>query len=495
MTTSTKQLLRQKSPVIVAAAMLAVLSAGSGCNRQAAKPPEQPVPKVTVTEVVSQETVDSDEYTGQTEASETVEVRARVFGYLKTIEFQDGDYVTGPELGPNGEVLKDKEGQVLFTIEPDEYKAINEQSLSRIDLNKANLELAKAKHARNEKLVKSGAASREDYEESAAAVQSAEAAITAAQADANRTAVDLKYTVIRAPISGRIDRALVTKGNLLTGGMTSGTLLTKIVQEQPMYVYFDVDERSLLRYMDQRAESRASAPGSLRDAGIPCYLQLADEEDFSHEGQLDFASAEVDRGTGTARIRGVFLNENRELASGLFVRVRIPVSQPYQALLIPERALATDQSIKFVYVVGGDGTAERRTVELGAQRGDLRIITKGLEAGERIIVKGLQRVKPGQKVEPEVVAAAVPPAALKPTTMHKPVSEATSVDRRPSSTAAETEPIEHTKVESPGAEPPPPEEAATATTRAASPKTEVPATDSPSSKATPPASPPRKRKF
>jgi RND family efflux transporter MFP subunit len=298
--------------------------------------------------------------------------------------------------------------------------------LSRIALNSAQLELAKAKLARSEKLVPSGAVSREEYEENVAAVKEAEAKITAAQADANRTAVDLKYTELKAPISGRIDRALVTKGNLLTGGQASGTLLTKIVQEQPMYVYFDVDERSLLRYMRQRSESRAAAPGSLRELGVPCYLKLADEKDFTHEGQLDFAASEVESGTGTARIRAVFPNTDRALASGLFVRVRIPVSEPYQALLIPERALATDQNIKYVYVVGSDGAAARRSVELGAQRGEMRIVTKGLEAGERVIVKGLQRVKPGQKVEAELVEATLPP-----TTVQRPVTPAPPPQTRP----------------------------------------------------------------
>jgi RND family efflux transporter MFP subunit len=401
--------------VILIAVFCAVLPLGSGCDRPAPAAAQQQVPKVTVTAVVSQETVDADEYTGQTEASESVEVRARVFGYLQSIEFKDGDLVTGPEVGPNGEVLK--EGQTLFTIEPDEYQAIHQQSVSRIDLNQANLELAQAKLARNTKLVQSGAVSKEEYEESVAAVKSAEATITAAKADANRTAVDLKYTVIRAPISGRIDRAIVSKGNLLTGGQSSGTLLTKIVQEQPMHVYFDVDERSLLRYMRQRRGSLQSAPGSLRDLELKCYLQLADEKDFSHEGTLDFASSELNKSTGTARIRGVFPNKNRLLASGLFVRVRIPLTLPYQALMIPERALATDQSIKFVYVVGSDGLASRRSVELGAQRGDMRIVTSGLQAGEQVIVKGLQRVRPGQKVEPEVEKTGSPT-----TTVHKPVA-------------------------------------------------------------------------
>src|SRR3954452_5683689 len=185
----------------------AALAAIAGCKKTAASVAEQPVPKVTVTAVVSQETIDSDEYTGQTEASEIVEIRARVFGYLKSIEFKDGDYVT--------------EGQTLFTVEPDEYDAIHQQSLARIDLNAANLALAKAKHGRNEKLVTTGAVSREEYEETLAAVQASEAAITAAKADANKTAVDLKYTVLKSPIDGRIDRAFVTKGNLLTGGQSS----------------------------------------------------------------------------------------------------------------------------------------------------------------------------------------------------------------------------------------------------------------------------------
>src|SRR3954468_7718845 len=253
----------------LAIAAVAIAPLAAGCNKAAPAASEQPTPKVTVMPVASHETIDADEYTGQTEASESVEIRARVFGYLKSIEFQDGDFV--------------KEGQTLFTIEPDEYQAIHQQSLSRIDLNAANLALAKAKHARNEQLVRTGAVTREEYEETLAAVQSSEAAITAAKADANKTAVDLKYTVLKAPISGRIDRAFVSKGNLLTGGMSSGTLLTKIVNEQPMYVYFDVDERSLLRYMRQRTESRQTAPGSLRDENLVCHLQLADENDFPHE--------------------------------------------------------------------------------------------------------------------------------------------------------------------------------------------------------------------
>jgi RND family efflux transporter MFP subunit len=368
--------------VLVCALLIAI----SGCEKAGLPTVEQTVPKVTTAAVIQQQTTDYDEYTGRTEASETVDIHARVFGYLKSIEFKDGDFV--------------KEGQTLFTIEPDEYDAIHNQSLSKIAVWEAKLKVAKANLARRQALMATpGAVSREELEEYAASATEAEASLNAAKADANRTAVDLKYTVVQAPISGRIDRAIVSKGALLTGGTGSGTLLTKIVDEQPMYVYFDVDERSLLRYMRQRTDSRNTDPGSLRELGIDCYVRLADEKDFPHKGKLDFVESEVNTSTGTARLRGVFENKDDALSSGLFVRVRVPASEPYQALLIPERALATDQSVKYVYVVGDDGIATRRTVELGPQRGDMRIVSSGLKTGERVIVKGLQRVRPGQKVE------------------------------------------------------------------------------------------------
>jgi len=351
-------------------------------------------PQVSVTEVVTREILDSDEYTGRTEASEIVEIRSRIFGFLKSIDFNDGDYV--------------QKGQTLFTIEPDEYAAIHDQSVARIAVNEANLGLARTKLAMKEKLRPNGAISEEEYKEAVSAVLEAEATVAAAKADANRTAVDLKYTEIKSPINGRIDRKLVSIGNLLTGGQNSGTLLTTIVNEQPMYVYFDVDERSLLGYMRNRAREDAST-GNLTNLGVECFVQLADEKDFPHRGMLDFASAAVNASTGTARLRAVFENADHALTSGLFVRVRIPAGKPYQALLIPERSLSTDQNVKFVYVVGDDGVANRRVVELGKLEGDMRVITSGLSAGDRVIVKGMQRVKPGQRVEAQLESTAPAP--------------------------------------------------------------------------------------
>jgi RND family efflux transporter MFP subunit len=367
---------------------------GCGAAPEAAK---LPVPKVTVVPVISKETTDADEYIGRTEASEIVEVRARVFGYLKSIDFKDGDYV--------------EKGKKLFTIEEDEYDAINKVSLSRIELAKTKHDLAKATAARKEPLLKSGAVTRQEYDEDLAKIDEALAGIKAAEADANRTGVDLKHTELFAPISGRMDRAYVTAGNLLTGGLTNGTLLTKIVNENPMHVYFDVDERSLLRYMRMRKQIGNDKPGNLSELDWPCSLQLADEKDFPHAGKLDFASAEVTTSTGTARIRAAFDNPDGILASGLFVRIKIPLSrEPYKALMIPERSLATDLSVKYVYVVGGDRKAERRNVQLGGQVGDQRIVKSGLQEGEQVIVKGVQRVKPGQEVEVEKAVASHVPA-------------------------------------------------------------------------------------
>ncbi len=347
-------------------------------------------PVVTVTPAIQQMTLDYDEYVGRTEASETVEVRARVSGVLQTVHFQDGSLVEA--------------GQPLFTIEKDQYAAVHAQSISRISLYKANLGLAESSFERSKKLLPQGAISQEEYDEAEAAVVAANAQMNAALKDAELSQLDLNYTDILSPITGRIDRAYVTPGNMLTGGIGSGTLLTRIVKDQPIYAYIDIDERSVLRYLRQR---RSDLPSSntatipLRELGIECELQLQDETDYPHVGLLDFAENRVDAATGTIRIRGVFENEDGLLRGGLFVRVRIPIGEPYEAVLIPEQSIGSEQGEKYAYVINASGKAERRGLALGGSQGTLRVVKAGLQAGEDVVVKGIQRLQPGMQVTTE----------------------------------------------------------------------------------------------
>jgi RND family efflux transporter MFP subunit len=362
----------------------------SGCNSPTASPPVAKPPVVTVSPAVKQATVDYDEFVGRTEATETVEVRARISGVLQKVHFLDGSMV--------------EQGQLLFTIEKDQYAAVHAQSISRISLYKANLGLAESSFERSKKLFPQGAISKEEYDEAEAAVIAANAQMTAAEKDAELSQLDLNYTEILSPITGRIDRALITPGNMLTGGLGSGTLLTRIVKDKPIYAYVDIDERSVLRFL-RKARAKPPATNSettaLRDLGIQCELQLQDETDYPHVGILDFAENEVDSATGTIRIRGVFDNERGMLRGGLFVRVRIPVSEPYQAVLIPEQAIGSEQGEKFAFVVSAEGKSEKRSLELGGMVGNMRVVKQGLSAGEDVVVKGIQRVRPGLQVTVE----------------------------------------------------------------------------------------------
>jgi len=299
---------------------------------------------------------------------------------------------------------------LLATIEPDDYQAIHDQSLSRIVLAETQLELAQSVFARSEDLLKNAAISQQEFDENAAKLKQAKAGVAVAKSDAARSALDLKYTNVNAPIAGRIDRAMVNAGNIVTGGIGSGTLLTRIVNDSPIYVYMDVDEASILKYirMNTEAEEKEATGRSLRELGIPCELQLGDETGYPHVGILDFLETQIDRQTGTIRLRGIFENKDLLLRSGMFVRMRIPVSKPYSAVLIPEVAIGTEQTDKFAFVVNKDNVAERRKLTLGRAKGTQRIVTAGIEEGETVIVNGIQRVRPGMKVRPELLAVAEP---------------------------------------------------------------------------------------
>lgn len=364
-----------------------------GCgDEQATAVKTSAAPKVMVQLARSVPMTEYDEFVGRTESFESVEVRSRVSGFLQSVEFEDGAFV-------------DKD-QLLAQIEPDQYKAIHDQSLAMVELQKTKSDLALSALARSKKLKEGSAISQEEFDENAAAATAAEAEIAVAQADAARTALDLKYTQVKAPIAGRIDRALVSAGNVVTGGLGSGTLLTTIVNDTPTYAYFDVDEASILRYIRRSQKtSDDTSPSALRDLKIPVELQLKDEVGFPHVGTLDFLENQIDDQTGTIRLRGVFDNHDRLLRGGMFVRVRIPTSEPYDAVMIPESAIGTDQTYKFAFVVGDDNVAVRRTLELGPlvdspEDGAMRVIKDGVAAGEKVIVRGVQRVQPGLTVEP-----------------------------------------------------------------------------------------------
>ncbi|MFO1063522.1 MAG: efflux RND transporter periplasmic adaptor subunit [Pirellulales bacterium] len=371
------------SLLIIAAA---AISATLGCSGPQATLPQAGPPKVAVVAAGSQKTIDYDEFIGRTEAVETVEVRSRVSGFIRSVEFTDGAFVD--------------EGALLFQIEPDAYQAIHQQSLSRIDLWRAKLNLAEKKFDRAKALIQTGAITPDEFEEYKAAVEEAQAQITAAQADAKRSELDVNYTKVTAPISGRIDRAFVTKGNVVSGGLGTGTMLTRIVRNDPIYTYVDVDERSMLRYQRKQAAAAEGKPqdATLKSLQVPCEMQLGDEKDYPHVGVLDFAENRIDAETGTIRIRAVFDNKNRLLTGGMFVRVRIPVSEEYDAVLIPEEAIGDDQGRKFAYVVEA-GKAIRRNLVIGAQRDRMRIVKEGIAAGDKVIARGIQRVRPGLEVQ------------------------------------------------------------------------------------------------
>ncbi|MFM9063584.1 MAG: efflux RND transporter periplasmic adaptor subunit [Pirellula sp.] len=363
-----------------------------GCQKPNQKPAAIPL-KIATVQAVSKQITDYDEYVGRTGAIETVEVRTRVTGYVKQIHFSDGQTV--------------QENDLLFSIEPDVYQAAHQQALAKIELTKARVGLAKSKLARAKSLIDVKAISQEEYEENVAALTEAQAQEISAQADSQISALDLKYTEVRSPISGRIDRALVTPGNIVTGGLGTGTLLTTIVKNDPMYVYFDVDEQSVLRYQRMESQREPNDPtqtqtsNGLKSLEIPCLVQLGDEKNFPHRGKLDFLQNRIDERTGSIKLRAVLDNQNNLLKSGMFVRVRVPVSQPYDAVLVPEASIGVDQDTRYIIAIGADKKPVRRSVELGRSIGTWRVITKGLDAGTEIVYRGLQRVRPNTELTVE----------------------------------------------------------------------------------------------
>jgi RND family efflux transporter MFP subunit len=372
-------------PLTLGVAVLLLVGCDSGPPLAETEPPV-----VTVSQPLEREITDYDQYTGRIEAKETVEVRARVRGELTEIKFNDGDIV--------------KEGDLLFVIDPRPYKAAVDLAKAKKANAEASQALANTEYERNKLLLATNAASARDVEAWLARKNSAIAEIAAANAEIDRANLDLEFTEIKAPITGKISRALVTKGNLVNSG-GGDTLLTTIVSVDPMYVYFDVDENSLGLYRERRAKE-VGASWFDKTPPIPVSMGLiTDGGRFPRQGEIDFADNQINPATGTIRVRGVFPNKDRKLTPGQFARVRLPVGEKYEGLLVTDSAVGTDQGKKYLLIVNSENKVEYRPVTPGRLEGDLRIFKpdSGLKAGEWVIVNGVQRVRPGITVKPEQV--------------------------------------------------------------------------------------------
>jgi RND family efflux transporter MFP subunit len=362
-------------------ALLPALLSTLGCNKS--PPPAPALPEIATAQVINKRIKDWDEYTGRFQAVDSVEIRPRASGYIDEVKFREGQLV--------------KQGDVLFVIDQRPYQADYDRARAGLELARSQYELAKLEAARAQKLKDSGAVSREELESRLSQLNQQEASVSAAKAALDSAGLMLSFTKVLAPIEGRVSRAEVTKGNLVTGGNQGGTLLTTIVSVDPIYVYFEGDENAYLRYqaMAQRGERTSS-----RDVRNPVRVGLADETGFPHEGQMDFVDNQLDVRTGTIRARAVLSNKEGRFTPGLFARVQLLGSAEYDAVLVDDRAIGTDQSQRFVLVVGPNDTLQYRPVQLGRNIEGLRVIRKGLSAGEQIVVTGLQRVRPGMQIKP-----------------------------------------------------------------------------------------------
>ncbi len=360
-----------------------VLLAGAGCQREVAPPTPKRPPEVLISTPVLGEVTDYEEFTGRAEATESVEVRARVTGYMNKILFKDGDEVP--------------EGTPLFEIDPRPYQAALDKAEGNLAQAIAREQRAEANYRRKEALYNRQTISREEFDIALDEFAEARAAIQIAQADRDMAKLNLDFTTVEAGIGGRLSRGLVDIGNLVKA---DETVLTTIVKIDSLYVYFDIDERTLLklrRYVqDGRMESRRDG------AEVPILAALADDDEFHLKGLIDFSENRVDPNTGTLSVRAVIDNPKPHLLSpGLFLRVRLPIGKPRQALQVAEKAIGTDQGQKFLFVLNDKDEVVSRRVKVGPLNGVMRVIEEGLKPGERVVVSGLQRIRPGIKVVPK----------------------------------------------------------------------------------------------
>jgi RND family efflux transporter MFP subunit len=387
----------RRLPRSAAALSLVLALAACGQGQQASNGP--PPPTVTVAKPTVRAVIDQDEYVGRFVAIDAVEIRARVSGYLAKIDFRDGQMV--------------KQGDLLFTIDKRPFENTLAQARANLAQARANLAFAESDLDRGKQLVRERTISEQVFQQRTQAFGSSQASVAANEAAVKQAELDLDFTELRAPVAGRIGDRRVSPGNLVTGGTTgTTTMLGTIVSMDPIRFEFTMDEASYLRY-ERFSSSGKEVTG--REHGVTVGLKLIDDKNFERRGNMDFVDNAIDRSSGTIRGRAVFANPDGLLTPGMFGRVRVPGSPTYDALLLPDAAIGTEQIKKYVLVVDADNKAVMKYVTLGQLTEDnLRVIRSGIDAGDRVVVNGLMRVRPGQKVNPQEQGATPSAAAAAP---------------------------------------------------------------------------------
>lgn len=365
---------------LYALSALALSGCGPAKGPVTGAPAAPPPPEVSVSTVITEQVTDYEDFPGRLEAINAVEIKPRVTGFLNKVNFKEGSIVN--------------KGDVLFEIDEKPYKADLDRTEGIVQQMDGRLKRLEADFIRAETLLPKNAVSKEEYDRIVGDRTESKGNLKVAKANQEMAAMKLGWTRVEAPLTGRISRRFVDPGNLV---LENQTILTTVVDFDPIYAYFDLDERTTLRY--QKLIHAKKVEWSM-DAKLPVHLGLADEDDFPHQGTIHFADNKVDPDTGTWRLRGVFANADEALSAGLFVRIRLPIGSPYMAKLVAEQALGTDQGQKFVYVVDKANKVSYRRVVAGRLHHGLRAIVDGLEVGEKVIVSGLQRARPGIDVTP-----------------------------------------------------------------------------------------------
>jgi membrane fusion protein, multidrug efflux system len=374
------QLLRKTRALTNILALYILCDALLGCNKPP-PPPAPPPPPVTIAKPIKKEIIEWDQYTGRTDAVESVDIRPRVSGYIDNITFRAGDRVY--------------KGDLLFVIDPRPYQAALDQANAQLRQAQANQQLQEANFARQDRLRQSGVIAKEDYDTALSNRNQAAAQVLSNSAAVESAKLNLTFTQVTSPITGRISREQITVGNLV---QADSTLLTNIVSVDPIYAYFNVDERSVLNY--QQLVRTGKMPDA-RSASVPVYLQLDNESGFPHQGVIDFINNQFNSSTGTLQVRGVFPNANAFLTPGSFVRVRVAAGPMHEAILVTDRAVGTDQGTKFVLVVDDKNVVGVKPVELGPEVEGLRVVRSGLTGDEQVIINGIVNARPGSKVNPQ----------------------------------------------------------------------------------------------